>query len=127
VIGTLDARRSVQIRHIDGLKNCVNSLCVLNDESGNVVAIRSESSPIDLLMNTNNQPIESYFDHDRDQYFFTYDERNRLVTFKAYSSGNRTVLMDYDYTNDKNKPVIIKETRASHVISHEQELEFESD
>lgn len=127
VIGTLDARRSVQMRHIDGLKNCVNSLCVLNDESGNVVALRSESNPIDLLMNTNNQPIESYFDLDRDQYFFTYDERNRLVTFKAYSSGNRVVLMDYDYTNDKNKPVIIKETRASHVISHELELEYRTD
>lgn len=127
VIGTLDAQRSVQMRHIDGLKNCVNSLCVLKDDSGNVVAIRSESNPIDLLMNANNQPIESHFDHDRDQYFFNYDERNRLVTFKAFSSGSRVILMEYIYTNDSKKPVIIKETRASHVISHELELEFKTD
>ena len=56
-----------------------------------------------------------------------YDERNRLVTFKSYSSGNRVILMEYIYTNDNKKPVIIKETRASHVISHELELEFRTD
>lgn len=42
-------------------------------------------SPIDILMNENNQPIESFLDNDRHHYSFTYDDKNRIETFTSIS------------------------------------------
>jgi YD repeat-containing protein len=124
VVGDLDVNRYVQIRHIGDKKYCINNLCLLTDDFGNVIAVRDKSYPIDLLMNEKNQPIESFFDNDRDRYAFTYDDQDRLITFSAFSSGNRTVLTEYNYHENEKKPVIILETRPSYVISQEIELEF---
>lgn len=95
---------------------------------GEVIAVKiNTGSPIDILMNENNQPIESFLDNDRHHYSFTYDDKNRIETFTSISDRKKTAFVEYQFNENKEKPLSIIETKTGHsttVMIQEYEMEF---
>jgi len=128
VIGDFDRNRVLQSRFIDNNQYCTIYFCLLTNENGQVIAVRKNSgSPIDILLNANNQPIESYIDNNRHQYHFTYDDNNRIKTFSAVSDRKNTSFVEYQYHKNIERPLTITETQTSYsttVMIQEYEITF---
>ena len=129
IIGDFDRNRTIQSRYIEKNKFCWYDNCILSNENGHIIGVKSNSnSVIDLLIKANNQPIESYVDNDRYSNYFTYDSKNRIQNFTTYSNGKRTDFVEYDYHQKGSVFLKISETKTAYsqstVILQEFELEF---
>lgn len=131
VVGDFDRNRTIQNRYISGNEYCTDHFCLFTNDSGQVVAVKKKTgSPIDILMNEKNQPIESYLDNDRYHYSFTYDDSNRIKTFSSISDSKNTNFVKYQYHKNIEKPLTITDTKTSHsttVIIQEYEIAFWED
>lgn len=131
VVGDFDRNRTIQNRYISSNEYCTDHFCLLTNDSGQVVAVKKKTgSPIDILMNEKNQPIESYLDNDRYRYYFTYDDSDRIKTFSSISDSKNTSFVEYQYHKNIEKPLTITETKTSHsttIIIQEYEIAFWED
>ena len=77
----------------------------------------------DLLVNSDGQPLEFY--NDRDNIYFDYDEKSRIILFEniGYQSQNS---IKYQYLPDNSNPLIITNTSSqiTTTILHEYYFEF---
>ena len=131
VVGDFDRNRTIQNRYISSNEYCTDHFCLLTNDSGQVVAVKKKTgSPIDILMNEKNQPIESYLDNDRYRYYFTYDDSDRIKTFSSISDSKNTSFVEYQYHKNIEKPLTITETKIAHsttIIIQEYEIAFWED
>lgn len=131
VVGKFDRNRITQSRYVSDNQYCTDHFCTLTNDGGEVVAVKIKTgSPIDILMNDNNQPIESYLDNDRQRDYFTYDHNNRIKTFSSIHDGKNTSFVEYQYHNNVEKPLTLTETTTSHsttIIIQEYEIAFWED
>ena len=129
LVGEFSQQGYTHLKFLEKNQFCTNSYCVLTDDNQNVIGIKQKrGSLIDVLMNSNNQPIESYIDNDRYIYFWTYDIKGRLTSFKTNSDKTSSSFVDYEYNSDLSKALIITEERNSYsnktVIEYAYEFEF---
>lgn len=132
LVGDFNRHSRMYSRYIDGVDYCTNHFCFLMDENEQVIGVRMKfSSPVDILLNLRNQPVESYFDYDRYHYLFTYDDEHRIETFSAFSGARRLLRIEYTYHQNMEKPVTIIETRnqdsSPTIIIQEYEVSFWED
>lgn len=128
VVGDFDRNRTIQSRYIANNEYCTYHFCLLTNDNGQVIAVKKNTgSPIDILFNANNQPIESYVDNNRYHYKFTYDDDNRITSFSSISDRKSTNFVEYQYHNNVEKPLTITETKTSHsttIMIQEYEIAF---
>lgn len=131
VVGDFDRNRTIQSRYVANNEYCTYYSCVLTNDDGQFIAVKKNTgSPIDILMNQNNQPIESYVDNDRHHHKFTYDDENRITSFSSISDRKNTSFVEYQYHKNFEKPLTITETKTSHsttIIIQEYEIAFWED
>lgn len=127
LIGDLDRNTSVQKRYIDGTNLCTQRFCLLTNAQGKIVGInQKQGSPIDILMNNNNQPIECFDDNDTDHYWFTYDTTGRLKAYNAIAHNNKTNTV-FEYQPTKDIALRITETKSGYTsttVVQEYELVY---
>lgn len=109
LVGEPKYENKTYVRFLDNYSYCTEYLCVLYDEKGRLIGIKTNKyQTMDVLVNENNQPLEAYFDNDRDKYFFIYDEKGRIKKFQSISSNRKSVV--YEYHEDPNHPLTIFES-----------------
>ena len=127
VVGDFDRNRTIQSRYVTDNEYCTYHFCLLTNDKGQVVAVKKNTgSPIDILLNSKNQPIESYLDNNRYHYKFTYED-DRIKTFSSISDGKNTSFVQYQYYNNLEKPLTITETKTDHsttIMIQEYEIAF---
>ncbi len=125
LVGDFDRNRMVITRYVEKNQYCNYVVCLLTNNNGQVVGVKSKSSsPIDVLTNSKNQPIESYFDHDRYSHFFTYDDNDRIQKFSTYSNGKLADLVEYKYGQKDQIPLTITETKMAYSSSYVNVQEY---
>ena len=128
VVGDFDRNRTIQSRYVADNEYCTYHFCVLTNDDGQIIAVKKNTgSPIDILMNQNNQPIESYVDNNRHHYKFTYDDDGRITSFSSISDRKNTSFVEYQYHKNVEKPLTITETKTSHsttIMIQEYEIAF---
>ncbi|MDO5655986.1 MAG: hypothetical protein Q4G27_07590 [Flavobacteriaceae bacterium] len=131
VVGDFDRNRTIQSRYFEKNKYCTYHFCLLTHDNGQVFAVKKKiGSPIDILLNANNQPIESYVDNNRYHYKFTYDDNDRIKSFTSISDGKNANFVEYEYHNNLQKPLTITDTKTSHsttIMIQEYEISFWDD
>ena len=126
LVGDLDRNKILQSRYIDNDQFCANKTCLLTNEKGKVVAvINKKGSPIDIRVNARNQPVESYFDFDRDHYIFSYDDKFRIKTFSSYSGQSINAVTKYEYP--QNQDGVISLYSSPNNLLQEYEIAFWQD
>ena len=109
LVGEPKYENKTYVRFLDNHSYCTEYLCVLYDEKGRLIGVKTNKyQTIDVLVNENNQPLEAYFDNDRDKCFFIYDEKGRIEKFQPISSNRSSVV--YEYHEDSNHPLTIFES-----------------
>lgn len=129
-VGDFDRNRIIQSRYISANGYCTDNFCLITNDHGQIVAVKKNNgSPIDILLNSKSQPIESYLDNNRYQYRFTYED-DKIKTFSSISDGKNTNFVQYQYYNNPKKPLTITETKTDYsptVIIQEYEIAFWED
>ena len=121
LVGEPKYENKTYVRFLDNHSYCTEYLCVLYDEKGRLIGVKTNKyQTIDVLVNENNQPLEAYFDNDRDKCFFIYDEKGRIEKFQPISSNRSSVV--YEYHEDSNHPLTIFESNPE--LKHEYFFEF---
>lgn len=130
VVGDFDRNRTIQSRYVTDNEYCTYHFCLLTNDKGQVVAVKKNTgSPIDILVNSKSQPIESYLDNNRHHYHFTYDD-NRITSFSSVSDRKNTSFVEYQYHKNIEKPLTITETKIAHsttIVIQEYEIAFWED
>lgn len=129
LVGDFTSNGYTQYRYLENNQYCANSYCILTNDDGNFIGVKQKrGAPIDILTNSDNQPVESYFDNDRYLHFFTYDEQGRIIQLKNTSDASNSSFLDYEYSTDKSKALVITEQKLSYsnktVIEYAYEFEF---
>ncbi|MDN3725112.1 hypothetical protein QRD02_12015 [Aequorivita sp. SDUM287046] len=131
VVGDFDQYRTIQSRHIADNGYCTYNFCLLTNNDGQVIAVKKNTgSPMDILLNSKGQPIESYLDNNRHHHKFTYDDSDRIKTFSTISDRRNTNFNEYQYHGNIEKPVTITETKSDHsttILIQEYEIAFWED
>ena len=105
---------------------CADKLCILTKDNGQVAAIRSKTnSAMDVLINSDNQPVESFLDNDRYRYYFTYDEDKRITSFMGFDGLEKNRTMEYTYDDRSLNFLNTIETRSRYNNSNQIIQEFE--
>lgn len=122
LVGESKYGNKTYIRFLDNYSYCTDYQCVLYDEKGRLIGVKTNKyQAIDVLVNENNQPLETYFDNDRDRYYFAYDEKGRIKKFQPVSSNRSSVV--YEYHEDSNHPLTIFESNPE--LKYDYFFEFE--
>ncbi len=129
LVGKFSHRNHTQYRFVEKNQFCTNSFCILTDENQNTIGVKQKKHGlIEVLTNEKNQPLESYFDNDRRQHFFTYDEQGRIKKIISLSDSKNSNIVEYEYELEQNKALIIREKRLSYsnetVIAYEYTFKF---
>lgn len=128
IVGDFDRNRTIQSRYVTDNEYCTQHFCLLTNDNRQVVAVKKKiGSPMDILLNSKSQPIESYLDNNRHHYQFTYDDDSRITTFSSTSDSKNTSLVEYQYHQNIEKPLIITETKIAHsttIVIQEYEIAF---
>jgi len=112
-----------QIRYINENQYCTNDFCFILNENKQVIGIKQKrDAPVDILTNSKGQPVESYFDNDRQNYFFEYDNKDRVIAINFYRDGKLNNSTKYYYQQDSSTPLIITESAGK--LRYEYYLEF---
>ncbi len=131
IVGDFDRNRTIQSRYVTDNEYCTQHFCLLTNDNRQVVAVKKKiGSPMDILLNSKSQPIESYLDNNRHHYQFTYDDDSRITTFSSTSDSKNTSLVEYQYHQNIEKPLIITETKIAHsttIVIQEYEIAFWED
>lgn len=131
IVGDFDRNRTIQSRYVTDNEYCTQHFCLLTNDNRQVVAVKKKmGSPMDILLNSKSQPIESYLDNNRHHYQFTYDDDSRITTFSSTSDRKNTSLVEYQYHQNIEKPLTITETKTAHsttIMIQEYEIEFWED
>lgn len=131
IVGDFDRNRTIQSRYMTDNEYCTQHFCLLTNDNRQVVAVKKKiGSPMDILLNSKSQPIESYLDNNRHHYQFTYDDDSRITTFSSTSDSKNTSLVEYQYHQNIEKPLIITETKIAHsttIVIQEYEIAFWED
>lgn len=132
IVGDFDRNRTIQSRYVTDNEYCTQHFCLLTNDNRQVVAVKKKmGSPMDILLNSKSQPIESYLDNNRHHYQFTYDDDDsRITTFSSTSDRKNTSLVEYQYHQNIEKPLTITETKTAHsttIMIQEYEIEFWED
>lgn len=131
IVGDFDRNRTIQSRYVTDNEYCTQHFCLLTNDNRQVVAVKKKmGSPMDILLNSKSQPIESYLDNNRHHYQFTYDDDNRITTFSSISDRKNTSLVEYQYHQNIEKPLTITETKTAHsttIMIQEYEIVFWED
>lgn len=102
-------------RYLKSNEFCTNSFCLLVDDNQHVVGVRLErGSPMDILINENNQAVESFLDYDRHHHQFTYDDKNRILKLQSRHDQTSGLNVNYEYTSSLTQPLIIKDEQRSY-------------
>jgi len=126
LVGEFDPNRYIETRYLEENKYCSAYACLLLDENQNILGVKKKKkAPIDILMNDKNQPVEVFRDRDRHHYAFSYDEKGRIIEYKATSDHTSESKFTYEYHEDENKPLIIKEYKRSYNHVNEREYVYE--
>lgn len=117
MVGKLDPNLITQSRSLINGNFCTNHFCLLTNKNGNVVGVKNhEGTPIDLLVN-NNQPIESFLDNNRLHYQFTYYDDQKIASFVATNTGQKTKVVSYKYHDNEENPLTISEVTTDNSTS----------
>jgi len=131
IVGDFDRNRTIQSRYVTDNEYCTQHFCLLTNDNRQVVAVKKKiGSPMDILLNSKSQPIKSYLDNNRHHYQFTYDDDSRITTFSSTSDSKNTSLVEYQYHQNIEKPLIITETKIAHsttIVIQEYEIAFWED
>ena len=126
LLADLDRKYYNPMRFIGKKQFCTNSYCMLTDDNQNIIGVKQKRGAlIDILTNSDGQPVESYFDHDRHQHFFTYDEQGRIKTLKSKHDNTRSQKVEYEYHPNDSKALIIREEKTSYSNVNKRLYEYE--
>ncbi|WP_026450327.1 hypothetical protein [Aequorivita capsosiphonis] len=110
-----DISERINGRHNSENMACGNSHCLIYDSEERVVGVKAmKNGSVELLTDDDGKILESYFDSNRHQYFFTYDAKNRLEEIKYLESGNLKNTTIYQYHESTGSPLsILKEGQTT--------------
>lgn len=125
-----ELKRNLRFTHRNIRENdfCTDHSCILRNASGKIIGIQQKNQNSELLMNENNQVLEAYFDDDREEYLFGYDQKGRIKNYASYVQQKLKNQTSYEYTDNPEKPVILRETIYSDYSSSQpKEIIYEID
>ncbi len=128
-VGELNKNHHLLKRYLAENKHCTHHACLINDDKGRVMGIENLSgSPIDLRTDEKGNPMESYFDGNRDQHFFSYDQLNRIQEYSYYRDDRLMTSKSYQYRDSGPIPEMILGAHSQHHSAYttveEYALEF---
>ncbi len=102
-------------RHYSENMACGNNHCLIYDKEERVVGVKAmQNGSIEILTDDDGKILESYFDSNRHQYFFTYDFKNRIEEIKYLESGTLKNTSTYKYHESPTSPLnILKEGQTT--------------
>ena len=121
-----ELKGNFSIRYITEDQYCSNYYCFIFNQNQHIIGVKKNNKyayATDLLVNSDGQPLEFY--NDRDNIYFDYDEKSRIILFEniGYQSQNS---IKYQYLPDNSNPLIITNTSSqiTTTILHEYYFEF---
>lgn len=127
LLGEFEHRQFKPLRYIGKNQFCTSGYCLLTNNQNEIIGVKIRKGElIDVLSNSKNQPLECYRDHDRYQYFFTYNDQDQIQSYASIIDKKDTNNVEYEYHPNESKALIIKDDKpSSSSSSHEYEYEFE--
>lgn len=120
-------KNRMTFKYISGNEICNGNFCLVLDAGQNVTGVktmRNSSSSGEVLLNKYGKVLESYFDSDRYQYYFTYDELNRITTLKQYESQNLKNESYYEYEGNGEIPSVIRKIGSYSKTEHHYKVVY---
>lgn len=103
---------------------CGTNYCLIYDNEERVVGVKVvQNGAIEILTDAYGNVLESYFDNDRHQYFFSYDAKNRIAEIKHLESGRLKDSTIYQYNPSKTSPLRILK-KNQNVTEHSYTFKF---
>jgi hypothetical protein len=107
---------------------CLSDVCLTLDENMQVSAvksIRSSQNDIQLGYDQKNRLVEAHSENDRYNYYYQYDQFDRLIKYSYYEYSRVEKEVEFFYQDQKRLPFLQKKQTITHQTFEEETYEWE--
>lgn len=107
---------------------CLSDVCLTLDENMHVCAVKSTrntQNDLQLGFDHKNRLVEAHSENDRYNYYYQYDELDRLIKYSYYEYSRVEKEVEFFYQDQKRLPFLQKKHTVTHETFEEESYEWE--